>query len=517
MHCCGRRARRPRAGRVGERGHLPAPGTRRVADRAVEAGRRAAARACWRRAGRAAGVEHLGQAYQLQDDPRVRAEIAIVAASTHVFASPPGVATAFAREAAAALPEALADQRQALIALQRISGFMHGLDHGWRTPAPSRTARGPVPGCWPPRSPSEAMLDGTDRERAIEMARFALDGDQLLAVDDGLFWVSATAVRMIADDDLGDFWSRARAASHARGSLFATLSTSLWEGFWQWRRGELHEALACLRAALEQDRMWGGTHVGEPFASAFQIGCHLDRGDLDAARQVADGIAGPPYGEGGRVYQQAVARLLVAEGRCEAALAALDAAPEEIIVANPAWNPWRAIKAARPARARPYVRRRSSSRRRRWGCCAAGARRASSAGACACWASCAVRRPRRPARGGRSPLADDRRGRPRPRAVRPRQPIAGRGRRGGDPAAAGGRSPGRGAGRRRGARPRLRGARAARSPVREAARRGARLSSTERQILAPDRRRPGRARGRAAAVRHTGDGPGRARRGPSTS
>ena len=52
----------------------------------------------------AAAVEHLVQAYRLQDDPRVRSEIAIAAASTQVFASPPGVATTFAREAAAALP-----------------------------------------------------------------------------------------------------------------------------------------------------------------------------------------------------------------------------------------------------------------------------------------------------------------------------------------------------------------------------------------------------------------------------
>ena len=82
----------------------------------------------------AGGVEHLVQAYHLHDDPRVRAEIAIAAASTQIFASPPGVATAFAREAEAALPEELTDQRQALIALQRISGFMHALDDGWRTP-----------------------------------------------------------------------------------------------------------------------------------------------------------------------------------------------------------------------------------------------------------------------------------------------------------------------------------------------------------------------------------------------
>jgi hypothetical protein len=178
----------------------------------------------------------------------------------------------------------------------------------------------------------------------------ALDGDHLIAVDDGLFWVNAAAVRILSDDDIGDFWSRARAASHARGSLFATLSTSLWEGFWQWRRGELEAALASLAAALDQDRLWGGTRVGEPFARAFQIGCELDRGDLAAARRAADAFAdGAAFGEGGRVYQQAVARLLVAEGRCDEALVVLGSPqPTEngIAIVNPAWNPWRSIKAA---------------------------------------------------------------------------------------------------------------------------------------------------------------------------
>jgi hypothetical protein len=206
----------------------------------------------------------------MHQDPRVRADIAIVAASTQVFASPPGVATTFAREAECSVPEELADQRQALVALQRISGFMHALDDGWRTPAPEPEGQGPGAQMLAATIALEALLDGDDRERATTMARFALDGDRLLAVDDGLFWVNAAAVRTLADDDLGDFWIRARAAGHARGSLFATLSASLWEGFWQWRRGELHEALACLRDALEQDRMWGGTGVGEPFARGFQ-------------------------------------------------------------------------------------------------------------------------------------------------------------------------------------------------------------------------------------------------------
>src|SRR3712207_8356586 len=46
-------------------------------------------------------------------------------------------------------------------------------------------------------------------------------GDRLWEVDSGLFWIVAAVVRVLADDELGTFWDRARAASHERGSVFA--------------------------------------------------------------------------------------------------------------------------------------------------------------------------------------------------------------------------------------------------------------------------------------------------------
>ena len=238
-------------------------------------------------------------------------------ARTEVFASPPGVATAFAREAATGLPPELADHRQALLAIERTGGYMHGLERevwGRRTRR-SRPGPGTAPGCWPPPSPSRPMIDGADRDRAVALARASLEGDRLWSVDNGLFWVVAALVRMVADDDLGDFWARARSQAHARGSLFMAMSTSVWEGYWRWRRGELDEALACLTAALDQDRMWGGSGIGEPYTRSFQIGCHLDRGDVAAAREVADAaLDGPALGEGGRLLQHSLARLLAVEG-----------------------------------------------------------------------------------------------------------------------------------------------------------------------------------------------------------
>ncbi|MFP5372961.1 MAG: BTAD domain-containing putative transcriptional regulator, partial [Actinomycetes bacterium] len=291
----------------------------------------------------AASTEHLLQAYDLHQDPQDRADLAVAIARTEVFASPPGVATAFAREALADVAPELTDHRQALLAIERTGGYMHGLerDEWGRTAPPEPAGDGDGARMLAASLAFEAMVDGTDRQRAVALARFSLEGDRLWTVDTGLFWVVAATVRMLSDDDLGDFWVRARAQAHARGSLFMALSTSIWEGYWRWRRGELDEALACLTAALDQDRMWGGSGIGEPYTRSFQIGCHLDRGDVAAARRVADAaLAGPALGEGGRLMGHAVARLLAVEGRPAEALAALDAIPLPVPVRNPVWNPW---------------------------------------------------------------------------------------------------------------------------------------------------------------------------------
>ncbi len=295
----------------------------------------------------AAGTEHLLQAYDRLDDVRERADVAVAIARTQVFASPPGAATAFARQAAEALPDALGDHRQALLAIEMVSGYMHALDPAvWRHPVPEPQGEGPGAQMLAAALAYDVTIQGTDRDRAVRLARFALDGDRLWAVDQGLFWVVAAIIRMLADDDLGEFWTRARAEAHARGSLFAVLSTNLWQGFWHWRRGELAEAESCLTNALDENRMWGGAGIAPPFAHTFLIGCSLDRGDLAAARATADAAGtGPGVGDGGRLLQHAQARVLTAEGEHERALALLAAVPAPVPVPNPVWNPWRSTTA----------------------------------------------------------------------------------------------------------------------------------------------------------------------------
>ena len=63
----------------------------------------------------------------------------------------------------------------------------------------------------------ELLRDGADRARATALARFSLEGDRLLAIDNGLLWIVAANVLLLADEDLGDFWDRALARAHATG------------------------------------------------------------------------------------------------------------------------------------------------------------------------------------------------------------------------------------------------------------------------------------------------------------
>ena len=164
----------------------------------------------------AASTEHLLQAYALHARTRgARADLAVAIARTEVFASPPGVATAFAREAAggAAAPSWPTTARRCSPSSGPAATCTASSATVWgRTDPPEPDGTGHGARMLAATLAFEAMIEGADRDRAVALARFALDGDRLWAVDNGLFWVVAANVRMLADDDLGDFWARARAA-----------------------------------------------------------------------------------------------------------------------------------------------------------------------------------------------------------------------------------------------------------------------------------------------------------------
>ena len=295
-----------------------------------------------------AGVVHLSEAYSTLDDDGERARLAMAIARTHVFVSPPGVATDFARRAAAEAGTGLDDERQGLVALQRITGFMHGLPvKRYRAdPVPEVSGDGDGARMLAAALSYELLRDGTERDRAAALARFALEGDRLLAVDNGLLWIVAANVLLLADEDLGDFWERAMARAHAGGELFAALSVNLWRGFTQWRHGRLDDALQSLVDAAEQQRMWGVSAVTSTYAAAFTLGVLLDQGDLQAASaslvsarscpgsvRAAGCCERPPPGSSSK---------RVARPRRWTCWPQPVDYPE---VRNPAWAPWRGLEA----------------------------------------------------------------------------------------------------------------------------------------------------------------------------
>ncbi len=295
-----------------------------------------------------AGAARLSEAYALLDDDRERARVGLAVARIHVFVSPPGVATHFAARAAAATPAALDDERQGLVALQRITGFMHGLPEGGYRSGPVPQIQGDGDGARMLAAvlAYEHLRDGTDRGRAVELSHFALDRDRLMAVDNGLLWIVAANVLLLADEDLGDFWDRALARARATGGLFAALSVSLWHGFAHWRHGQLEDALASLADATEQQRMWGMSDVSATYAAAFTLGVLLDRGDLVEATATLESARALPWvGEGGRLLREGAARLLIEQGRCADALDVLTDPTGCPQVTNPAWAPWRGLRA----------------------------------------------------------------------------------------------------------------------------------------------------------------------------
>jgi hypothetical protein len=121
-------------------------------------------------------------------------------ARTLVFGGEKGRASAFARQAIDELPPELVDERQGLLALQRFAGYLHELPlheyDGRHRPAVEGTGTGAralaAALAW------EDLTTSTHRDRAVELARFAVADGRLQQVDAGLLWVVAGIVLEMA-------------------------------------------------------------------------------------------------------------------------------------------------------------------------------------------------------------------------------------------------------------------------------------------------------------------------------
>jgi DNA-binding SARP family transcriptional activator/DNA-binding CsgD family transcriptional regulator len=293
-------------------------------------------------------LDHLSQAYRTLRDPEARAETATQLARTLVFGGERGSATAVARTALDDLPPDLVDQRQGLLALERIGGYMHDL-----APADYRAHERPevIGGGTGARALAatlawEDLITSRDRERAVSLARFALEDPGLRQVDAGLLWVVAAIVVEMGGGDTLDYWQEALADGYRRGALFAVLSAHLWMGWTQWWRGDLREALQSLANCAEQNQLWGSS-IGYVYVDGFTVPLLLERGDVEGARRrLEEARPHDRFGEGIRLFGEAEAAVLRAEGRPAEALACLDAVAGHVaLVRNPVWRSSRSQRA----------------------------------------------------------------------------------------------------------------------------------------------------------------------------
>jgi DNA-binding CsgD family transcriptional regulator len=299
-------------------------------------------------------LEHLREAYELLDDPRDRGLAAFLLARTLIFAGDPDDASGFARRALDELPADLEDERCALEAVELTAIYFGAtVEDGAERLLRLRDrdfGDGPGAKMLAGATAYACMVDAGPRHRAVELALQAMEGGTLLEGDNGLFWMAAMLALAVADrPETGPLWEQTLAQAHRNGSLFSRLSMSLWDGAFKLVQGELADAEESLTSNLEETQVYG---IRVPQAVAYTDGflgaVHLERGDVDAAREAVAGATIEPgdTSDGTNFARRSLVGVHLASGDGEAALAAAeDYERHTERTKNPGWAPWRSVKA----------------------------------------------------------------------------------------------------------------------------------------------------------------------------
>jgi DNA-binding CsgD family transcriptional regulator/tetratricopeptide (TPR) repeat protein len=297
-------------------------------------------------------VAHLGEAYDLIEDPSLRSQIAFVLARTLLFTQDPLGAARVARDAAGELPPEMVDERlrlesAALLAVVFGAGTAEDLRtlEEWR----DRPLGTGVGGKMLATIAAFAWgLTGGPADGCARLAVGALDGGDLVAADNGLLSFTAMNVLTVCEHpDALRQWELALADAHQRGSLFSAATAHMGLGYDHLRRGDLPGAEDALRTGLSELRLWGGAGDTVTLLIADLCTTVRERGDVAGARaalELAD--SGEEVTVAALFRTGATAELLLAEGRAEDALEAamaLDALTGGVTA--PAWVPWRSIQA----------------------------------------------------------------------------------------------------------------------------------------------------------------------------
>ena len=275
-----------------------------------------------------AAAEHLQQAYDALEDPRERGSLALPLFSALLFTGSPAAAAAVAERAAAALPEADADQRRMLEAMALATHFFSGT--GMELPDRMAGHRHPpaAPGAGARALAGVSSYDWINRGgSASETAALALAGlenGELIASGSGLLVIISAVTLVLADRPEGlEALDTLEAAAHRRGSLLDIASVHLWIGYTRWRHGQVEEAEQMVRTANQEFEIYGLGPGPRAYGDAFQCQILIERGDLPGARRALLHSADQgDESDAARHWQHAHIALLVAEGSWEEALVA---------------------------------------------------------------------------------------------------------------------------------------------------------------------------------------------------
>ena len=302
----------------------------------------------------AASAERLREVQGRLDDPLQRALLADVLARSLLWTRPAHEAVTVAQRAVAELQGTHADQRRALEAIELYAVFFGGARvPDWEV----RLARVRADGV-PERLGAKMLaavaawdwaLGGGSARECSAFALAVLADGALIDRDPGFGAAVAGAALALADhDEALRVWEEAMSASRRLGSQPYICSVNLWRG-WTWlQRGELAEAEASLREANEQlQHGFGNNGPSLAYGAAFLARTLIERGDLSGARRALAAHGHPnPQSDGAALVCRSEVELLLTEGRWEEALAAGDSySPPTRGGDNPAWAPWRSLKA----------------------------------------------------------------------------------------------------------------------------------------------------------------------------
>jgi DNA-binding CsgD family transcriptional regulator len=302
----------------------------------------------------AASAERLREVQDLLDDPLQRALAADVLARSLLWTSPAQEAVAVAQRAVAELQGTHTDQRRALEAIECYAVFFGGA----RVPdCAARLARVRAAGV-PDRLGAKmlaavaawdwALGDGSAHE-CSEFALAVLADGSLIARDPGFGAAVAGSVLALAGhDEAPRVWEETMSAARRLGSQPGVCSVNLWRG-WTWlQRGELVEAETSLREASEQlQEGFGDNGPSLSYGAGFLALTLIERGDHTGARAALVGRGTPnPKSDGDGLVRRSEVELLLAESHWDGALAAADDYHARLRgIDNPAWAPWRSLKA----------------------------------------------------------------------------------------------------------------------------------------------------------------------------